>query len=129
MENNQQNLAAAGRVLIAALFLVSVLFKLMDYQGTVGWIGSVGLPVPPLAYVVAVIVELIGGVALIVGFKTRWVAIALAAYSVAAALAFHNNFADPNQLFNFLKNFAIVGGLLQVIAFGAGSLSLDAKRK
>ena len=121
-------LAAAGRVLLAAIFLISGLGKLADPAGTQAYIASAGLPAPLLAYLAAVAVEVGGGVLLIVGYQTRIVALAIAGFSLVAALAFHNNFADVNQMIHFLKNVAMAGGLLQVAAFGAGSFSLDGRR-
>ncbi|HEV8695156.1 MAG TPA: DoxX family protein, partial [Lysobacter sp.] len=87
-----------------------------------------GLPLPQIAYGITVVVELLGGVCLLIGFKTRVAALVLALFSVAAALKFHTNFDDQNQLIHFMKNLAIAGGLLQVFAFGAGTLSMDARR-
>ena len=84
-----------------------------------------GLPFPLLAYLVAVAVELGGGALLVAGFQTRIVGIVLAIFTVAAALSFHHNFADQNQMVHFLKNIAFTGGLLQVVAFGAGRFSVD----
>ena len=86
------------------------------------------MPAPLLGYLIPVIVEVGGGVLLIVGFQTRIVALILAFFTLAAALAFHNKFADQNEMIHFLKDIAIVGGLLQVAAFGPGSVSLDARR-
>jgi putative oxidoreductase len=83
--------------------------------------------VPPLAYAIAVLVELGGGLLLIAGYQARSVALVLAVFSVAAAVAFHNNFADQNQMIHFLKNVMMAGGLLQIVAFGAGAISLDAR--
>src|SRR5262249_47936461 len=94
---------------------------------TQGYIASVGLPLPLVTYLIAIAVEIGGGALLIVGFRTRIVALVLAAFSVVAALAFHTNFGDPDQLIHFLKNIAMTGGLLQVVAFGSGSFSLDAR--
>ena len=121
-------LAAAGRVLLAAIFLISGLGKLADPAGTQAYIASAGLPAPLLAYLAAVAVEVGGGVLLIIGYQTRIVALAIAGFSLVAALAFHNNFADMNQMIHFLKNVAMAGGLLQVAAFGASSFSLDGRR-
>src|SRR6202020_2838300 len=92
---------------------------------TVGMITAVGLPLPPLAFAVAVAVELGGGLLLIAGYQTRSVAAALAIFSLATAFSFHNNFADQNQMIHFLKNVMMAGGLLQIVAFGAGALSID----
>jgi putative oxidoreductase len=80
-----------------------------------------------LAYAIAVLVELGGGLLLIAGYQARSVALALAVFSIAAAVSFHNNFADQNQMIHFLKNVMMAGGLLQIFAFGAGAISLDAR--
>lgn len=118
----------AGRVLLAGLFLVSGYGKLLAPTMTIGYIQSVGLPVPELSYAMALLVELVGGLALIVGFQTRLVALAMAVFTVATAVTFHNNLADLDQYFHFFKNISIAGGLLQIVAFGAGRFSLDARR-
>jgi len=123
--NSTSYLAFAGRLLIGVPFAMSGLSKLAAYGATTAMIGAVGLPVPPLAYAVAVAVELSGGLLLIAGFQTRIVAIALALFSLATALSFHSNFADQNQMIHFLKNVMMAGGLLQIVAFGAGALSMD----
>ena len=125
--NSTSYLAFAGRLLIGVPFAMSGLSKLAAYGATTAMIGAVGLPVPPLAFAVAVAVELGGGLLLIAGFQTRIVAIALAVFSFATALSFHSNFADQNQMIHFLKNVMMAGGLLQVVAFGAGSFSIDSR--
>src|SRR5258706_5720008 len=117
-----------GRVLIAVIFLISGFGKIADPIGTQGYIAAAGLPLPLVAYVVAVIVEAGGGLLLLLGFQTRIAALALAVFSVAAAFGFHHDFGDQSQMIHFLKNLAIAGGLLQVVAFGAGAFSLDAYR-
>ncbi|MBK3664971.1 DoxX family protein [Bradyrhizobium diazoefficiens] len=114
-----------GRVLIGLPFAMSGLGKLAAYGKTTAMIAAVGLPVPPLAYIVAVALELGGGLLLIAGYQARLVSLALAVFCVAAGVAFHNNFADQNQMIHFLKNVMMAGGLLQIAAFGAGALSLD----
>jgi putative oxidoreductase len=115
----------AGRLMIGLPFAMSGFGKLVTYGATVGMITAVGLPLPPLAFAVAVAVELGGGLLLIAGYQTRSVAAALAIFSLATAFSFHNNFADQNQMIHFLKNVMMAGGLLQIVAFGAGALSLD----
>ncbi|MFB9269831.1 DoxX family protein [Bradyrhizobium erythrophlei] len=115
----------AGRLLIGLPFAMSGLGKLAAYGNTTAMIAVVGLPVPPLAYAVAVALELGGGLMLIAGYQARLIATALAVFSVAAAVSFHSNFADQNQMIHFLKNVMMAGGLLQISAFGAGALSLD----
>jgi putative oxidoreductase len=120
-------LSLIGRLLIGLPFVMSGLGKLAAYGKTAAMIAAVGLPVPPLAYAVAVLVELGGGLLLILGYQVRPVAIAQAIFTIAAAVSFHNNFADQNQMIHFLKDVMITGGLLQVAAFGAGAISLDTR--
>lgn len=117
--------ATSGRVLLAAIFVLSGIGKLADPAGSAGYIASVGLPAPQLALWGAIAVELLGGLALIAGYKVRLVAAALAAFSVVTAALFHAQFGDQTQLIMFLKNIAMAGGLMQVVAFGGGRLSLD----
>jgi len=122
-------LPLVGRLLLAAIFLVSAFGKLAAPGPTQAYIASVGLPLPVLSYVAAVVIELGGGLMLLIGYRTRLAATLLAAFSVISALIFHHALGDQNQLFHFLKNLAMAGGLLQVIAFGAGSLSFDNRRQ
>ena len=122
-------LPALGRLLIAAVFIVSGLEKIAAPGMTQGYIASGGLPLPFFVYLLTVIVEVGGGVLLLLGYRTRIVALGLAVFTLAAALVFHRAFGDPGQMIHFLKNFAIAGGLLQIVAFGAGSFSLDSRRK
>lgn len=128
MHNQVSIAAAAGRLLLALLFILSGIGKLADPAMTQGYIASVGLPFPLLAYLGAVALEVGGGLLLIAGYKTRAVALLLAIFSAFTAAAFHNDFADANQMIHFLKNIAVSGGLLQLAAFGAGALSLDGRK-
>ncbi|MGY3496348.1 DoxX family protein [Bradyrhizobium sp. USDA 4502] len=123
--NATRYLPLIGRVLIGLPFAMSGLGKLAAYGKTTAMIAAVGLPVPPLAYAVAVILELGGGLLLIAGYQARSVALALALFTLATAISFHSNFADQNQMIHFLKNVMMAGGLLQITAFGAGWFSLD----
>lgn len=123
---DQSAAPAIGRVLLAAIFIFSGIGKALAPAGTIGYIASSGLPFATLGLVAAVAIELGGGVMLALGVRTRLVAAVLAAFSVLTALVFHNAFGDQNQLIHFLKNIAMAGGLLQVVAFGAGAYSLDA---
>ena len=117
-----------GRVLLSAIFILSGISKLTAPAMMIGYIGSVGLPFPQLALAAAILIEIGGGVALIAGYRTRTVAAVLALFSVLTALIFHSALADQNQFIHFFKNLAMAGGLLQVVAFGAGRFSLDARR-
>ena len=123
--SQQDWLALAARVLLAAIFVLAGANKLADPAGTIGYIQSVGLPLPQIAYGGAVAVELLGGLALIAGFKTRAVAIALAGFSLVTAAVFHNQLADQMQFISFFKNCGLAGGFLMLAAFGPGRLSLD----
>lgn len=126
MPKDSTYLPFIGRVLIAAPFLLSGLGKIAAPAFTQGYIASVGLPMPLVAYAIAVVIEVGGSVLLLLGVKTRLTAVVLAIFTLATAFAFHTNFADQNQMIHFLKNVVIVGGLLQVVAFGAGKVSVDA---
>ncbi|WP_432613485.1 DoxX family protein [Azospirillum brasilense] len=119
---------AVGRVLLASLFLISGIGKLGAPAMTIGYIQSVGLPFPEIAFGMALLVEIVGSLALILGYQTRLVALGMAVFSIATAVTFHNNLADMDQFIHFFKNISIAGGLLQVVAFGAGRFSLDARR-
>jgi putative oxidoreductase len=121
-------LPAIGQLLTAAIFIVSGFSKIAAPAMTQGYIASAGLPVPMVAYLIAIVIEVSGGLFLVIGFHTRATAAVLAAFVVATALSFHHDFVDQNQLIHFLKNIAIAGGLLQVLAFGAGSFSFDNRR-
>ncbi len=120
--------ALTGRLLLSAIFLLSGISKISAPAGMIGYIESVGLPFPSLALALAILTEVVGGIALILGYRTRLVAAGLAVFSIATALVFHNQLGDQNQFIHFFKNLAMAGGLLQVVAFGAGRFSLDARR-
>lgn len=128
MTSFQQLTSFIGRVLLSLIFIMSGLNKLGDHAGTVGYISSVGAPMPEIAYWVAVIVEVGFGLALLAGFQAKIAAAGLAVFTVAAAVLFHSNFADQMQMIMFLKNITIVGGLLLVVAHGAGGFSIDNRK-
>lgn len=115
-----------GRILIAAIFLISGIGKITGYAGTQAYMESAGVPGALLPLVIAL--EAGGALAIIAGFFTRWVALALAGFSIAAAVLFHSNSADQMQQILFMKNLAIAGGFLFLYAFGPGGWSLDARR-
>jgi putative oxidoreductase len=115
-----------GRVLLAAIFLLSGLGKIGAYAGTAAYMSSVGVPAALLPVVIAT--EVLGAIAIIIGWKTRLVAFLLAGFTLVTGVIFHSNFADQVQMIMFLKNAAIAGGFLLLVANGAGALSLDRRR-
>ena len=132
-DRSQNTLALVARVLMAALFLPAGLGKLAGFEGTVGYVASVGLPLPQVAAGLAVLLEVGGGLALLVGYKTRWVSWALALFTLVAGALFHAFWnAAPDQFMvqqiMFMKNLSIAGGLLALSLWGAGGFSFDARR-
>jgi putative oxidoreductase len=121
-------LPLVGRLLIAAIFLLSGFGKLAQPAGTLGYITAAGLPLPQLAYLIAVVIEVGGGILLVLGYRTRLVSLVMALFTLATAAFFHNAFGDVNQMTHFMKNLAMAGGLLQITHFGAGAFSLDQRR-
>jgi len=116
-----------ARVLVAILFLVTAYNKFKGLGGTTAYFTKLGVPQPSVVAPIVAAFELAVGVLLLVGFKTRLVALAIAIFVVIAALLGHTNFADANQINHFLKNFAIVGGCLALFVTGGGAYSADAK--
>lgn len=112
-----------ARILLVALFLISGLGKLPAYSATAEYMASLGVPGALLPLVIAT--EVIGAVAIILGWRTRVVAFLLAGFTLLTALVFHSHFGDQNQMNHFLKNVAIAGGFLLLVVHGAGPLSLD----
>ncbi|MGP1716915.1 MAG: DoxX family protein [Methylophilus sp.] len=129
MTQFQAIVSVIGRILLSQIFIISGVGKAADPEGTIGYIQSVGAPLPEVAYAIALFVELGLGIALLVGFKARWAAAGIALFTFATAFLFHFNLADQIQQIMFLKNLTIAGGLLIVVAFGAGAYSLDNRRR
>ena len=115
-----------GRVLLMSLFLLSGLGKIGAYAATAGYMASVGVSGALLPLVIAT--EILGSIAIILGWQTRVVSLLLAGFTLVAAALFHNNFADQVQMIMFLKNLSIAGAFLMLAANGAGTLSLDARK-
>jgi putative oxidoreductase len=130
-----QNLGAlVGRVLLALIFLFSGAGKVMDPAGTLGYMNSAGLPAPQLLLWASVVVEIGAGLALVLGWKARWGAAALVLWMIPVTAVFHNPWAGdpsqaPMQMIHLMKNIAIIGGLLMVLAFGPGGWSADRRAR
>ena len=123
----------AGRLLIAFIFVFAGLGKIMGFHGTVGYIASKGLPFPELAALAAIAVAVGGGLMVMLGWKTRWAAAAMLIFTGMAAAIFNDFWAAApaqaqDQMIHFMKNVSMMGGLLYVVVYGAGPLSLEARR-
>lgn len=135
MENTMNRYGPlVGRILIAFIFIFSGFGKITGFEGTVGYIGSKGLPLPQLAAIAAIIVELGGGILLVVGWKARWAAAAMLVFTGLAALLFHDFWAASpdqaqNQMIHFMKNISMMGGLLYVVVHGSGPISVGSENK
>jgi len=114
--------------MISLLFLLTGFSKLAAPAMTIDLIQSAGLPLPSVAFALSAFVEIVGGITLLLGLRTRIVASILFLFALATAVFFHRNFGDQNQFIHFFKNVAIAGGLLPVVAFGGGRMSLDGRR-
>jgi putative oxidoreductase len=120
----------AGRILLAYVFILSGFGKMLGFAGTAGYMASKGMPVPEFFLVCAILIELVGGLMLAVGWKARWGALAIAVFLVPTTLIFHAYWTYPEaqvmvQQIQFNKNLAILGGMLYVAFMGPGRLSLD----
>lgn len=112
-----------GRILVAALFIPAGWNKLVGFEQTAQWIASAGIPFAELCVVIAIVVELIGGIMILVGYKTRMAACVLAVFTAIITPIFHP-LSDPMQAMAFFKNFAIVGGLLYMATYGAQAVAV-----
>lgn len=128
--NTQNAVALAGRILVAALFVISGYGKIGGFDGISGYIASKGLPMPQVLAALTIALELGGGILLIAGFKTRWVALAFFLWLIPTTFIFHQFWGIDaaqvqNQMNNFLKNVSIMGAMLLLFAFGPGAYSVD----
>lgn len=122
-----------GRVLIALLFVPAGLQKISGFAGTVGYAASVGMPMPQVAVAVGLVIEIVGGLAILLGWQTRWAALILGFFTLVASFFFHNFWGVPAeaammQQLMFWKNIAVVGGLLGYAAHGAAGWSVDGRK-
>jgi putative oxidoreductase len=127
MSNNLQLLI--GRVLLSIIFILLGFGKLGAVEGTAGYMASMGIPLPGLTVWLVIALEILGGIAILLGFFTRYAAWALAAFCVASGYLGHFQPEDQMQMTSFMKNLAMAGGFLALAAAGAGSFSVDARRK
>jgi len=130
MTANKDWAALVGRILLGIVFIPAGFSKIGGFAGTAGYIASKGLPLPEVGAAIAIVAEIVAGIALVVGWKTRWAALLLAVFTLVATVFFHAFWAVPaeqhmTQYLMFMKNVGIVGGLLAFYAFGPGRFSLD----
>lgn len=124
--NREDVLALAGRLLLAVIFLASAFGKVTNFDGTLRYMEAHGMPAATLLAAAAIAVEALGGIALVLGLQSRVAAVVLAGFVLTATLVFH---LGADQRLHLLKNLAIVGGLLQLVAWGPGELSLEGRGK
>ena len=127
LEKYSDAAALIGRLFFSSMFLVFGYGKLTGFSGTVGYMESLGLPAPALFTVLAIIIEIGGGLLMLVGYETRLVSLGLAIYVLISAFIGHSHLGDPNQFQHFMKNMALIGGSLAFVAHGGGAYSLDAR--
>ena len=133
LDSLKMPLIVVGRILLALIFVLSGFDKLTNIDGTAGYIASAGLPMPAILAVVAGLLELLGGLAIVTGLWARWAALALAAFTLLASLAFHPFWSVPAdqqfvQNLLFMKNMSVIGGLLVLAALGPGPASLGTRK-
>ena len=121
--NNILNLI--GRILISSVFLISGFNKINQYDGTIEWMESFG--VPGILIIPAILLEIIGSLMIIIGYKTRVIATLFSIFCITLAIVFHNDFSNQMQLVSFLKNLGLAGGFLFLVVSGPGKISLDKK--
>lgn len=136
MNQSNQNLAAlVGRILVAAIFVLSGINKMGDFAGTSAMMSSVGLPMAEALLAMTILIEVVGGLMLVIGWQTRFAAAVLFLFMIPVTVVFHNPWAVADgaaaqqQLIHFLKNLAIAGGLLNLLAFGAGAYSVEERKE
>jgi putative oxidoreductase len=127
---NKDLAALIGRILLAVMFVLSGYGKLTGFDGAVGYISSKGLPMPQVLAAIAILIELGGGLAIIIGWKTRWAALAFIVFLIVITPIFHNFWAVAadqmmGQQINFMKNVTVLGGMLLLLGFGPGRYSVD----
>jgi putative oxidoreductase len=127
MDNLKTYLPVLGRLLMSSLFIWDGIVQLRDPASSAQYFASVHVPLPDVTVWISIIIHLLGGIALLVGFKTRWAAALLALFSIGAAFGVHLPAGDLDNMIHFYKNLVMTGGFLYVVTFGAGAISIDGK--
>jgi len=121
----KDSIPLAARILISTIFIIAAINKAMNPSGTENYIAAAGIPAAGVLSVLVIMIEIFGGLSILLGFKAKWGAIALFMFLIPATLIFHTEFTDQIQSIMILKNLAMMGGLLMVANYGSGSYSLD----
>ena len=129
MQNSKTYLLPLARLLMSSLFIWDGILQLRDPAGTTEYFASVDIPAPQIAVWISIAVHILGGSAILVGFKTRWAAAVLALLCLGTAFGVHLRAGDLDNMINFYKNLVMTGGFLYVISFGAGAVSIDGEDK
>jgi putative oxidoreductase len=129
MENARTYLVPLGRILLSSLFIWAGWGKLMNPSGTAQYFANYHLPAPDVLVWIVIIIELIGGLLILIGFQARWVALVLAIFCLITGFAIHLPAGDLPNMINFYKNLTMAGGFLYVVAYGAGPVSVDHQMK
>ncbi|HVP37054.1 MAG TPA: DoxX family protein [Terriglobales bacterium] len=118
-----------ARILLCFVFIVAGIGKITNFAGSLQYMTAFHVPLAPVLLVIAILIEVLGGLSILLGFKARFSSIIMAIYLVIVTLIFHTKFSEPMMLVMFEKNLAIIGGLLLVFHFGPGPISFDEKVK
>ncbi|MGB9696157.1 MAG: DoxX family protein [Ignavibacteria bacterium] len=121
-------ISLVGRIFVSLIFLVAGLEKITNFQGTKEYMAMYGMPFRRAFLILAIIVEILGSLSIILGFKAKWGALALFIFLIPTTLIFHTHFSEPLQVIMFWKNLAIMGGLLFISVYGAGTISIDGRK-
>ncbi len=118
----------AGRLLLAHIFILAALHKLTGWEGALGFMASKGLPMTEALLALTILIELGAGLLLVLGYKARWAAFAIFLFLIPVTLIFHPFWADPQEMNSFMKNLAIMGGMLYIVTYGSGPYSLSREK-
>lgn len=125
----QKYIPLIGRILLSAIFIISGVMKIFNFTQTQQYMAAYGMPVTSFFLACALLIEILGGLSVLSGYKAQWGASVLAVYLIPTTLIFHSNFADQAQMIHFMLNLTIIGGLLMVTYFGPGPVSIDERVK
>ncbi len=124
----QKYFTLIGRIFLSLIFLFAGIGKITNFEGTQLYMSAYGIPLTGLFLILAFLVELIGSISIILGFKAKWGALLLILFLIPTTLIFHTKFSDQTQMIMFIKNLGLMGGLFFIYVFGPGDISFDSKK-